>query len=134
MSFYEDEDGNKYVVGADSVPKKLGSGDAELLMSQHIAPNSSASITTDKDYSLIILSMSGAFNGASFLNFNYSAPNATVLIDNGDKSQHSGGNSTAVSRLVCLGSVPSGTTITLSNTGSTDLWSYTAYQYIMGIE
>lgn len=26
MSFYEDEDGNKYVVGADSVPKKLGSG------------------------------------------------------------------------------------------------------------
>lgn len=25
LSFYEDEDGNKYVVGADSVPKKLGS-------------------------------------------------------------------------------------------------------------
>lgn len=25
LSFYEDSDGNKYVVGADSVPKKLGS-------------------------------------------------------------------------------------------------------------
>lgn len=24
LNFYEDEDGNKYVVGADSVPKKLG--------------------------------------------------------------------------------------------------------------
>lgn len=24
LSFYEDTDGNKYVVGADSVPKKLG--------------------------------------------------------------------------------------------------------------
>ena len=27
LSFYEDESGNKYVVGADSVPKKLGSGE-----------------------------------------------------------------------------------------------------------
>ena len=26
LSFYEDEEGNKYVVGADAVPKKLGSG------------------------------------------------------------------------------------------------------------
>lgn len=26
LSFYEDSNGNKYVVGADSVPKKLGSG------------------------------------------------------------------------------------------------------------
>lgn len=26
LSFYEDSDGNKYAVGADSVPKKLGSG------------------------------------------------------------------------------------------------------------
>ena len=30
LSFYEDEDGNKYVVGADSVPKKLGSCDFEI--------------------------------------------------------------------------------------------------------
>lgn len=28
LSFYEDEDGNKYVVGADAVPKKLVSGDS----------------------------------------------------------------------------------------------------------
>lgn len=28
LRFYEDKDGNKYVVGADAVPKKLGSGDS----------------------------------------------------------------------------------------------------------
>ncbi|MBO5144999.1 MAG: hypothetical protein J6C19_05630 [Lachnospiraceae bacterium] len=27
LSFYEDSDGNKYVVGADAVPKKLGEGE-----------------------------------------------------------------------------------------------------------
>lgn len=30
MSFYEDENGNKYVVGADSVPKKLGECDFKI--------------------------------------------------------------------------------------------------------
>lgn len=32
MSFYEDADGNKYVVGADSVPKKLGSSTISRLL------------------------------------------------------------------------------------------------------
>ena len=31
LSFYEDETGNKYVVGADSVPKKLSSGKCEYV-------------------------------------------------------------------------------------------------------
>ena len=31
MSFYEDSDGNKYAVGADSVPKKLGSPDIDSI-------------------------------------------------------------------------------------------------------
>lgn len=30
MKFYEDENGNKYVVGADSVPKKLGECDFKI--------------------------------------------------------------------------------------------------------
>lgn len=30
MSFYEDGDGNKYVVGADSVPKKLGNNVSQM--------------------------------------------------------------------------------------------------------
>lgn len=30
LNFYEDEDGNKYVVGADAVPKKLGSNDITI--------------------------------------------------------------------------------------------------------
>lgn len=30
LKFYEDENGNKYVVGADSVPKKLGECDFKI--------------------------------------------------------------------------------------------------------
>ena len=36
MSFYEDESGDKYVVGADSVPKKLGSGKIKTFVASQL--------------------------------------------------------------------------------------------------
>ena len=41
LNFYEDESGNKYVVGADAVPKKLGECDFKITISAAYDTNSS---------------------------------------------------------------------------------------------
>lgn len=46
LSFYEDSDGNKYVVGADSVPKKLGSlGTLTLTVTKNYSSDNNSSNT-----------------------------------------------------------------------------------------
>lgn len=44
ITFYEDADGNKYAVGADSVPKKLGSGQLISYSDSFIASNDGEAI------------------------------------------------------------------------------------------
>lgn len=46
MYFYEDDSGDKYVVGADAVPKKLGSGAVARFLTE-ITGNKSSAVTID---------------------------------------------------------------------------------------
>lgn len=53
LSFYEDESGNKYVVGADAVPKKLGSGG---ISSATLVGSSAGTYKFTDDYTLAVIS------------------------------------------------------------------------------
>lgn len=64
LSFYEDEDGNKYVVGADSVPKKLGSGSTIINLIIHQIGSGFVPITTAPNFhtsGIIVNKDEGAF-------------------------------------------------------------------------
>lgn len=74
LSFYEDEDGNKYVVGADSVPKKLSSGGKFYKLGQGTSFNITNIVGTENR---------GKYNSGNFLVV-WSCPTGSISFSTGE--------------------------------------------------
>lgn len=82
IQFYEDESGNKYAVGADAVPKKLGSGESSLVF-YHTQANgnpvtSSYTCPEDGIYHIFAYAISGGAASVHTVSYNFSC-NGTLV-------------------------------------------------------
>lgn len=119
LSFYEDSDGNKYVVGADAVPKKLGSGvdiSKALYFNAKGGDSSAASKTIskstdqlDKGKYLIVAIINWTSNGITGggLPANFTVSGGTIIERN---------------NFACLVDIPTSGTITVSATNGFYIW------------
>ena len=109
--------------------KKFSGGEPTVLMNKWIALNNSGSIVTDKDYSYVMLAMTGAGHVTYPAKCNYTCATGELVFDSGTQNGTES-NFRPYTRMVILKDVKAGTEIKISISGTKD-WGSGAHNYIV---